>query len=279
MPLLQYSQLHETKALTSSQQSTIQIPAGGKIESLILAFNGTEAQIRSEISNIRLAFNGRDIVNCSAAQLLDLYEALGIKVTTAAGIAGAVELNVGRLVYNNPATRDLVGWGTADIATIQVQVTAGTLSGISQVQAITFRTSAVENFGSHCEFINYPISFNATGDNTVDTLPRDLNSSYLGLMIDDGASGAITANEVRVNGQTIREKLPTAVNTLNNSNLGYGAPTGYFPVFFTDGAIDTRLPMDRVTDFRTITTFGTAPGAAGYSIGALTLVTPPVANA
>jgi hypothetical protein len=276
--MLQYQQLHETKGLTSSQQATLQVPAGGKIQSLLLDFDGTEAQIRAEIGNIRLAVNGRDVINASATQLLDMYEALGVKVGDAAGIDGCLELNVGRLVYNNPALRDLVGYGTADVANIQVQVTAGTLSGISQVQAISFRTAAVENFGAHCEFISYPQSFNSTGDHTVDTLPRDLNSSYLALMINDGASGTITHNEIRVNGNTIRERLPSDANAWNNSNLGYDTPAGYFPAFLTDGTIDTRLPMDRVTDFRSITTFSVAPGAGGYSIGALTLVLPSVSN-
>lgn len=278
---LKNTQNHETKALTSSQQTTIQVPTGGKIQSLILFFAdssgvaATEAEIRAEIGNIRLTMNGKDKVNASAVRLLDLYEALGNNVFNAAAIpAGAMELNIGRLVYNSPEARDLFGLGTADIANIQIQVTAGTLSNIASVQAITARTPVNENLGAHCQFIDYPQNFNATGDHTVDTLPRNTDSSYLALLVNDGASGVITNSEIRVNNYTIRERLNINVNAVLLSEAKLAQTSGYFIHGFADGSIDGRLPMVGVTDLRCITTFTTAPGAGGYSIGALTLVTP-----
>lgn len=280
MCAMKTTQIHEQKALTSSQTATLQVARGGKIQSLGLLFlTGagapvTEAQIRAEIGNIRLTLNGRDVVNASAVQLLDLYEALGNKVGTPAGVAGTLELNVGRLVYDSPDARDLFGFGTNDISTIQVQVTAGTLSAIASVVAISARTPEVENLGAHCEFISYPQSFNSTGDHTVDTLPRNMDSSYLAVMIDDGASGTITFGECRVNNQTIRERLSSAMNNQFCSNAGYVQPSGYFSHFFADGSVAGRLPMPGVVDLRFITTFSVAPGAAGYNIGALTMVTP-----
>ena len=278
---LKNTQNHETKALTSNQQSTLQIPTNGKIQSLMLFFAdssgdpATEAEIRAEIGNIRLTFNGRDVVNASTVELLDLYEFLGSAVFNASGApAGAMELNIGRLVYASPEARDLMGLGTADIANIQVQVSAGTLSNIASVQGITSRTPVNENLGAHCEYISYPQSFNATGDHTVDTLPRNTDSSYLGLVINDGASGVISHSEVRVNNYTIRERLALAVNNLLLSENKYTQPAGHFIHGFVDGSIDGRLPMVGVTDLRCITTFSTAPGTGGYTIGALTLITP-----
>lgn len=278
---LKNTQNHETKPLTTGQQATLQVPSGGKIQSLFLFFTdaagaaATETEIRAEIGNLRLTINGKDIVNASATQILDLYEALGANVFNAAAIpAGAMELNIGRLVYNNPELRDLMGFGTADVANIQVQVTAGTLSNIAAVQAISARTPSNENLGAHCKFLNYPQSFNATGDHTVDTLPRDTDSSYLALMVNDGASGTITFSELRVNNFTIRERVPLNVNAVLLSEARLAQPAGYFVHGLADGSLDGRLPMAGVTDLRCITTFSVAPGAAGYSIGALTLVTP-----
>ena len=278
---LKNTQNHETKALTSGTQTTLSIPAGGKIQSLMLLFTtgagvpNTEAEIRAEVGNIRVTFNGKDIINASLVQLLDLYETLGANVFNAAAIpVGAVELNIGRLVYNSPEVKDLMGLGTADVANIQIQVTMGTISAVDNVQGVTARTPLNENLGAHCEFINYPISFNGTGDNTVDTLPRNTDSSYLALMIDDGASGTITHSEIRVNNFTIRERLDRNVNGLLLSEAKYAQPAGIFVHGFMDGSIDGRLPMVGVTDLRAITTFSVAAGAAGYSIGALTLVTP-----
>lgn len=278
---LKNTQNHETKALTSSQQATLQIPTGGKVQSLFLLFATsagvpvTEAQIRAEIGNIRLTFNGKDAVNASAVELLDLFETLGNNVFNAAAIpAGAIELNIGRLIFNSPEVRDLMGFGTADVANIQIQVTAGTLSAIASVQGVSARTAVNENLGAHCEYISYPQNFNATGDHTVDTLPRNTDSSYLALMVDDGASGTITHSEVRVNNFTIRERLDRAVNGLLLSESKFAQPAGHFVHGFMDGSIDGRLPMVGVTDLRCISTFSVAAGAGGYSIGALTLVTP-----
>lgn len=278
---LYQSQVHEQKSLASSQVATLQIPVGSKIQSLGLIFytSGgvpvTEAQIRAEISLIRLTINGRDVVNAPPAQILDLYEALGpsrVGVNTA--VAGVIELNIGRLVFVDPAVRDLVGFGTADVASIQVQVTAGTLSAIASVKALSQRSPVAENLGTYCKFVNYPQSFNSTGEHTVDTLPRDSNSAYLLTMIDDGASGTITYSECRLNGMNITEKQDSAISALFASNKGFTQPSGYFCHWFNDGSLMGQLPMKGATDLRFITTFSVAPGAAGYNITPLTLVFP-----
>lgn len=278
------TQNHEQKTLSSSQITTLSIPSGGKIQSFCAAFFTaagalvTEAQIRSEITNLRLTLNGKDIINASPVQILDLYEALGVRVESPAGLAGVVELNIGRLLFVDPVLKDVFGFGTADVSSIQLQVTAGTLSAIASVQAVTERSPINEVLGVYCKYINYGISFNSTGDNTVDTLPRDTDSSYLALMIDDGASGTITHNEIRVNSNTIREKLLIGVNDLFNSNKGYAQPSGYYAVMFADGTLKGQLPMRGVVDLRVITTFSVAPGAGGYSIAALTAVNLPKTN-
>lgn len=275
------SQNHEQKTLSTGAIATLSIPAGGKITSLALAFfTGagaivTEAQVRAEISTIRLTLNGQDVVNASPAQIYDLYEALGVRVESPAGLAGVVELNIGRLIFVDPILRDVFGYGTADVSSIQVAVTAGTLSAIATVQAVTERLPVNEKLGTYCKYINYAVSFNSTGDNTVDTLPRDLNSAYIALLIDSGASGVMTHSEVRVNSQTIREKLNIGVNDLFNSNKGFAQPSGYFAHMFADGTLAGQLPMRGVTDLRFVQTFTTAPGAGGYKIGALTAINMP----
>lgn len=270
--------VHEQRPLATGQQATIQVPAYGKIASLALIFTTgagapvTEAQLRAEVGNIRLTINGRDVVNASATQLLDLYEAMGTRVSTAAGINGVLELNLGRLLYVDPVLRDLVAFGCADVSTIQIQVTAGTLVNVASVQAVSERINENAPLGTYASFINYVQNFNATGDHTVDTLPRDANSGYLAAMIDDGASGTITFSEVRVNSVTIRERLQSNINALFTSNKGYAQPAGYYTHFFADGALMGVLPMVGVTDLRFINTFSVAPGAGGYNITLLRLV-------
>ncbi|MDX1939673.1 MAG: hypothetical protein SFU99_03930 [Saprospiraceae bacterium] len=279
--MLKTIQLHETKPLTTGQISTVQVPPYGKIHSLVLRFSTsagadvTEAAIRAEIGNIRLSINGKDLVNATATKLLDLYEVLGQNVNDAAGVASVLELNIGRLLYTDPDARDLFGWGMADVQSVQVAVTAGTLSTIANVQAITARTSQNENLGMYMKFINYAVSFNSTGDHTMDTLPRDPDSSYLLVMADAGASGTQTFGEVRVNNVTVKERVPAAVNKMLVSNDRLATPSGYFIYAFSDGSVLTRLPMVDVKDLRFIGTYSVAPGAAGYNLTALTVVNMP----
>lgn len=276
MPILT-SQNHETKPLTSGQQATLQIPVYGTIHNLILRFAtaagaaATEAQIRAEVGNIRLTFNGRDIVNTSVSRLFDLYEALGNRVAVNAGVAGNVELNLARLMYTLPEVQMFFGFGTQDVNTIQVSVTAGTLTNVASVQAITTRDNIARILGAHGTFIDYPQSFNATGDHTVDTLPRDQDSAYGIVLVDDGASGTITFGEVRVNNVTITERCPSDTNQLKLSSVNLIQPSGYFVHGFNDGSQNALLPMSGVTDFRVITTFSVAPGAAGYVITPLAI--------
>lgn len=278
---LKYRIAHESKPLTSSTSATLQIPAYGKIHALALNFTTgagaavTEAAIRSEIANIRLTINGVDHVNCTPAQILDLYEHLSVNVASPAAVAGAVELNVGRLIYTDPATRDLFGFGTANVESIQIEVRAGTLSTIANVQAHSERSTAKENLGVRCRYLNYVRNFNATGDDTFDTLPRDPEASYLTLMVSNGASGTITNGQVKVDNVTIKDPAPQAVNNLFNSNNRYAAVAGYYHYDFIDGSVNSRLPMLGVNDFRITSTFSVAAGAAGYNITALSVVNLP----
>lgn len=271
---------HETKALTSSQTATLQIPVYGRIQDVILNFDGTEAQMRAELGLVRLSVNGTDIVRASVTELLDLYEFLGVKVGTNTGVDGALSLNLGRLIYENPTIRDQFGWGELGVTTIQVQVTAGTLVAISEVTAYSMRDTArdkdgnpkKEPFGAHIRYLQYPQSFNSTGDHTVDTLPRDLNTAYLAVLASDGATGTIASGKVSVNNVNVMEVTPAAVNNIGLSNRRCTAVSGYFGYLFADGGLNGRLPMDGVTDLRFVTNFSVAPGAAGYSMLALTAV-------
>lgn len=269
---------HESKALSSNGISTLNIPVGGKIHSMVLRFatgadaDATVAAIKSEISNIRLTINGKDIINASPTKLYDLYATLGQNINTGAGINGVLELNIGRLVYTDPAVRNLFGFGTNNVQTIQISVTAGTLSTIASVRCFTERSSDTENLGMYCRFINYVVSFNSTGDHTMDTMPRDPDSRYLAVLTDGGASGTITDSEVKLSQVSAREKAKASVNAQIVSNNRFAQQTGYFAHLFMDGALDSGLPMVGVSDLRFINTFSVAPGAGGYNQSALTVV-------
>lgn len=277
MALVKNLQTHDTKPLVTNQQTTIQVPVYGTIQSLVLRFTESSgapaavADIRSEITNIRLTFNGREVVNVTPARLFDFYAHLANHVAVPAGNVGNLELCIGRLLYDTPEVRDAFGWGTENIQTIQVQITSGTLVNVANAQVISARTAEQRVLGSHFRFIDFPQSFNATGDHTVDTLPRDPDSAYALVMTDDGTAGTITFGECKVNNNTVFDRIPRDTITQFLSNNRYAHTAGYYIYSFSDGAGGTLLPMSGVTDLRFKTTFSVAPGAGGYTMAALTL--------
>lgn len=276
---------HEQRPLTSGQLCTMQIPTyKDTIQSLVLNFtksDGTaasEAQVRAEIASVRFTMNSDVIVDCPIVQFLDMYELLGVKVQHPEAIGGTVELNIGRLMFNTPDVRNLFGLGTADISSAQIQITPGTLSAITAVQAYTERDPIEQNLGAYVSVQNSNVNFNATGKHSMDTLQKLANTTYLALAIHGGASGVISAAELRANSGTIREEAPTNVNKQFLSNARIEQPAGYYVHGLMEGSPNDGLDLYGVGDLRLLTTFTTAPGAGGYNITTIGLTKPvPVA--
>ncbi len=271
---------------TSSQTTTLQVSTGGKIHQLFLRWNdvsnvtSTITEIRAEITgNIRLSFGGIDVVNVLAARLLDIYMTLGARAgKTATLTAGGMPLNLAPLFYDDPKARDLLGMGTANVNNIQVQIGNGTIDDCGTVQVFTTREAINENLGTYGKIVDYPRNYNSAAQDTLDTLPRNLNSAYLALFINAGASGVISYSEIRVNAAPIREQVPFHTNTMMNATHGWDTAAAdsagegaYFAHVFCDGALDQYLPMKNVADLRCLTTFTTAPGAGGYVATPITL--------
>lgn len=282
MPIVNTSAKHETKTLTSSQQATASINPAGKILSFIAHFmtsagvSVTEAQVRAEISNMRLTVGGRDIVNTSPTIILDVYEAMGTRLGANTGVAGTVELNLARLAFLDPAIRDSLGLGTFDVSTIQLQVLAGTLSAIASFETHTTRIPSTEVLGAYGTLLNVPRAYNSAAQDVVSSLPRVDTTTVIGFFVQTGASGVIVDSEVRVSNsiygsQTLRERVPLNVNKQELSNDGYQQPTGYFVHMLTDSDLKKRLPLLGATDLQVSTNFSTAPGAGGYGIAILAI--------
>ena len=272
---------HEQKNLTPNNTQTFQVPRYDKIMSIMLHFTtgagatATEADVRAEIGQIRLSINGQDVVNSLAPAIYDAYEVMGVRVSSPGGIGGVLELNMGPLIYKDPFAQEMLGFGTANIDTIQVSITAGTLNNIANCQIITARipTPVPQNRGPYCRFIDYNQSASGAGEVTVDTLPRDPNTAYLMLMVSQGST-TITAGELSVNSRRIRELLNTSVNAQMMSNFGLTQIGGYYVYNFCDGTLTGRLPMKdadgkQIGDFRIKTTFAGVPN--NYAIRALTV--------
>lgn len=274
------TQVNEQLPLTSNQPKISNIPATGKIQSMVLQFYDASnnpvahSDIASEIGNISLKLNGKDVVNVDASTLVTLYKSLGRRVFSDQGIDGSLELNIGRLLYIDPSLRDVFGFGTADISSITVQVTPKTLTNIKSFQVVTERSSVNEVLGTYCEILSHNIPFSSVGTSEVSTLPRVTNSDYLAI-INDNAGGFIQKCEVKVNSITLYDPTPREANGLMVSNKGYHQPDGFFNVMFCDGTIKGRVPMSGVTDLRVKNTFTIAPTAGNYDITTIAAINLP----
>lgn len=279
-------QVHQQLNNVTAQTTTLQIPTGGKIHQIFLRFatganvSATEAQIRSELTgNVRLSLGGIDMVNVPVVRMLDMYKMFGNKLgNTSTLTVGGFPLNLAPLFYIDPAAKALLGLGTANVNNIQVQIGCGTITNCVSSQSFSMREPINQNLGTYGKIVDYPRNFNAASQDTLDTLPRNLNSAYLALFINLGASGTATDSEIRVNAAPIREKVPLHVNTWINNTYGWQTQAadaagdgGYFTHIFCHGGIDEYLPMKNVTDLRCLTTFAIAPGAAGYFATPVTL--------
>lgn len=226
--------------------------------------DNTEAEIRAQVASAKLTINGQDVVNASLANIFNAYEIVGqANVQNPTGISGAVELVIGNKLFTDPAVRELFGIGTANVSSITVTVTAGTLTTVANCQVYTARIPVNQNMGAHVRLIDYPVPFNSTGQSTYDNLPRDPSFSYLFVNATNGA-GVISSGECKVNSVQILEPSPPSVNNLFCGNDRMSQITGNFLYHFGNGSVDTRLPMTGVNDLRFITSFSTAPGASGY---------------
>lgn len=259
----------ETQANVSNLTTTLQVATGGVIDQIFLDFGAaTEAQIRSEITgNIRLSFDGRQIVNCKASRLLDFYKCLG---SMAGGngvlVAGNIPLNIGPLMYRDPQAGLFLGLGTADSQNIQIAIDCGVIVACTAVTVRIVKRPINQILGTYASFIDYPRTYAAVGEDYNSTLPRTANTAYLAMMICGGATGIISSSEIMIGSVPVRQRVPKTVNDWNNRAYGFATDAAdaagngqYFVHMLGKGDLTSYLGMKNVTDLSVNTTFSTAP--------------------
>ncbi len=267
---------HETKTLYTNSAASLKLPTAGKIHNVWvrLSLDGVAsslAEITSTISQVRFTIDGQDVVNCSGAHLVSFYNSLATKLANANLDNGVIELNIGRLIYDNGMTRDLVGLGTFDVATMEVQLTSSDEAVINKAELFSAREGiATAKLGTYPKLYNYPKSFAATGEDTMDTLPRNPKSDYLGVWVLPDATGVVSEGQLTVNSNNVFDKMPAEVMSQFANERKIAQPAKGLVYLFTNGTNNDRLPMNGVQDMRFVTSFGTAP-TVKYDMLALTL--------
>jgi hypothetical protein len=262
---------HERKALQAGGTLAFNIPVynGYTIDNLyIIGYKGsaiaTRAEMLADIGNVQLDLGSNQSCD-TALSTIDLYmKSLGVKITQ--GNAKAIyDLNIGKFMYDNVGNQNFFSWGDVGLSGIQLQITAAeTLSALTHIEVYTVRRKFSSQFKSYIKIKDYPQSFKSTGEDYVNNLPLDQDSTLLVAMVDP-KEGAITHGELTINGDNVFEKIPTEVNAYMQQTREFAQPAKLFNYNLCDGSAASGFPMAGVNDMALRNTFDTAP-TSGYTI-------------
>lgn len=270
----------ESKPVTAGAMTPFNVNCYDVIQDLIIEFTNsgaaaTRANCLSSISRVVVLINGMNAVDVKLSQIDDLQTFLGSagnKIGNTYTTSPCFSLNMGRLLYNAGFVRDEFAWRcgvkgetdpTKKISSLVVQVYAGgTVTGITDVNLYSLRKNVEAAWtDSYIQFNNNVISYAATGQSQVNTLPKNANDLFLCGIAYNGSTGVISQGETLVNNTNVSRAISLATNNYLNELAGYGAaPTGAFVHLWTDGTPNSGLFVSDVTSELSVrTTFTTAP--------------------
>jgi hypothetical protein len=275
MPLLLDKKNASLTGVASSSLATRDVPVGGTIYDMYLYFEtgagvaNAVADMKSEISKIKLRIDGDTIIDATPTQLLDLQKFYGDK-NGAGNVAGVIPLHFASAILKSPEASKLFALGTADVSTITVEVECGTLVNVASIELYTSRSTEERKLGLHHRIINYPQNFATTGDQEISTLPKTQDIAYEALHIEDQA-GTIVNVSVEANSNTVMDEIPANVQQVILANSGRTAQTGYYHATFNRlNESNGALPMAGVNDFRQTINWSVSPGG-NYNIVAVAI--------
>jgi len=274
-PILSFE---ESKSITAGVMTSFNVNSFNVIQDLILEFTNsgaaaTRANCLSSIERVVLLINGMNAVDCSLSQLNDLFTLISSGNKAAPDTTDpCFSLNIGRMLYNLGFVRDDFAWrcgkkGETDpskkISSLVVQVYAGgTVTGITDVNLYSLRKDLEAEWNdTYVQYNNNVISYAATGQSQVNTLPKNANDLFLCGIAYNGTTGVISSGETLVNNKNITRNVSTAVRDFMNHLFGFGTkPTGSYVHMWCDGNASSGLFVSDVTSELSVrTTFTTAP--------------------
>lgn len=280
---LKNAHIHETKLISASSVVTLELPVFSKIHKIFLEFlNGTavpptRAELVSALLNVRMTIGGRDVINCYPNQLIDLKSTFTNDIAKPTNTDFNDSDNILDLmpvsdIFTDPLVRDVFGIGTADVSSIQIQLTfKADVTNVASVRLTSWRENVTQELGSYATILNYPQSFSGTGDHIVDTLPRSLTSNALVIIASDEAKENIIEGALTLNGTNLLERTSrrSVAALLNAYDWHLHTDQYVFPL--TDGSLTSYIPLHAVVDFRITTTFKVAPTNNNYDLLAVNL--------
>lgn len=158
----------------------------------------TIANIIAEVDNVRLALNGTDILDESAATLVSLYSYYHGGLN-AAEIAGVLPIRFAQDYMQNNAFAETFNLGMDGIQSHILEVTmAGTVANVDQMRIFAEKRDIKSPLGQHVRVKSFPRSFGSTGTQEITDLPLEQLAATKAFHIEYDASGSVAIDEVRV---------------------------------------------------------------------------------
>lgn len=180
----------------AGQRATLDLPVGKWKYHQIRPVYGTatagganRTNVEAEVSRLALAVNGKEQVVFSAAQLLRLHEFRGRSFHT-----GHVPLFLAQPWLATPPGQDALGWGTADVQTLQLTIDIAAGATSPTLKALVVAEERREEMRAISKIRRITLPVTATGTNIFTSLPRDANIAAIWLF----PTATADINEARV---------------------------------------------------------------------------------
>lgn len=226
-------------AVGAGQRATLDLPVGKwKYHQLRLVYGTgtgggpTRANIEAEVTRVAIAVNGKEQVVYTAAQLLRLHEFRGRTFH-----AGQIPLFLAQPWLATPPGQDALGWGTADVQTLQVivDIDAGATAPTLKANVVAEEKREAMTAVAKIRRVTLPVT--ATGQNIFTSLPKDDNIAAFWLF--PSATADIGEARVLVDQKEVF-RATTAENEAFLEDAGFSGqwttPAGAFwPILFNWG--------------------------------------------
>lgn len=263
--------------VAASGVATAELPNGGTYHCFYLqcldgGSNVSVANIKADITNIRLTLNGVNYVEMSANLAFDLYDMFheGDGATLPAGVLPIV---LSPMALKEAGAMETFGYGMGGNPVLQLEISfgasIGTAGHIDQVQVYAERVAETRPLGLHQRVTKFERNFASSGTQEISDLPReggDKTATTGFYLTYDGSSAVIKDIEVIANNQTVIKLTPALAQTLvekaGRKWTVSGAADDVFPIPF-DLFNNTQgfLPHKGLNDLRLKVEWSAAPNS------------------
>lgn len=162
------------QGVLAGQTATIDLPALDIYHGLMISYvtdtagGATQANMETEITEIRLKVNGKVQRRASAREIFDIY---GYR--NRAVVAGKIPIFFSEPWRRTPVGEDALAWGMGDVDTFQLEIdVANNASQVCSLSALAVKQPGTLSMGAIVKWKKFTVPVSATGIVNVTTLPK-----------------------------------------------------------------------------------------------------------